>query len=49
MYKLMGGNVPKIEGYEVRLHTGKTPLSQKRYNNTLKKLLEEKGYYRVIN
>ena len=49
MRQLMGGTRPNIERPEVQRFTGKIPLIHKRYINTLKELLEERGYYGGIH
>ena len=49
MRQLMGGTRPNIERPEVQRFTGKIPLIHKSYINTLKELLEERGYYGAIH
>ena len=48
MRQLMGLTQPKIEIAKLRWLTGKIPLTQKRYINTINKLLEERVYYEGI-
>ena len=45
VHQIVGVYQPKIEKYEVRRLKGKIPRIQKRYIKTLKKMLEDRGYY----